>query len=82
MTKPKTKIRKRVQVSFKNSPSKTRQEFTRESDINLIVKRGIIQNTHPLNYADLTEMPSFEEAFNTVDNANQLFMQMPADIRK
>lgn len=74
--------RSRHQISFKDSVSKTRQEFTRESNINNIVKQGIIQNTHPLNYADLVNLPSFEDAFNTVRHAHDSFMQLPSVVRK
>lgn len=73
---------RRVQLDFSNCTSKTRPEFTRESEINLLVNKGIIANTHPLNYLDLTQTPSFEEAFSVVQYAKDAFHQLPSDIRK
>lgn len=73
---------RKVSISFKKTTSKTRPEFTRECDINLLVRKGIIENTHPLNYMDVSQTPSFEDAFEVVQYAQQTFNALPAAVRK
>lgn len=78
----------RVQ-SVNVEPSKTRQEFKDQTNVNEIMKRykkvGIDYNGLPDpkgSFADLTTLPSYEEACNTVAQANNAFDELPAHLRK
>lgn len=77
----KTVLRKRVQVSFKNTISRTKPEFSKSVDINQIVKRGL-PPAPPLQYADLTNLPSLEDAFRITRHAEEMFSKLPSNIRK
>lgn len=77
---------RRVAQQF-TQPSLTKQEFKDESDINKIVeraKRGIEPRLNPIQaqYGDVSNLPSFEEAFEIVQNAQEAFMDLPARLRK
>lgn len=68
-------------------PSRTHQSFADESDINNIVKRllrGELLNNlneHPLKYGDVSEIADYHTSLNQVRAAENLFMQIPAEIR-
>lgn len=69
-------------------PSMTKQSFKDECDINRIVARaaesgffGSIADGQPL-YADVSHVPDYQSALNTVIAARDRFMQMPAEIRE
>lgn len=67
-------------------PSRTKQEFAEECDINTIVKRFGITGKLPVGvrmpqYGDFTEIGSFHEAANAIAAANESFSAMPADVR-
>ncbi|MEM1832092.1 MAG: hypothetical protein QXJ97_11255 [Desulfurococcaceae archaeon] len=79
--------RKRVQVKF-TKPSLTKQSFKQEADINSIIARwrktGIIDHLNPSQprYGDFSNIPSYDEALNTVIAAESAFMTLPARVRK
>lgn len=68
-------------------PSLTKQSFTDECDINHIMSRyektGTIEhlNTRLAQFADVDNI-DFQQAQNTVIQANELFAQLPAKIRE
>lgn len=77
---------RRVSQTF-TIPTLTKQEFKDESDINKIVeraKRGIEPRLNPVQaqYGDVSNLPSFEEAFDIVQAAHETFMSLPARLRK
>lgn len=65
----------------------TKQSFTDETNINLIMRKaqktGLVSfvNKHQGEYMDAPEM-DFQEAMNYVNEANQMFLDMPAKLRK
>lgn len=68
--------------------SMTQQQYKDDCDVNLIIKKYIETGsvTHVRNaaegvYADLTDLPSFEEAMKTVAEASAAFETVPAHIR-
>ena len=78
---------KRV-VTFYEGKTRTQQQFAEQCDVNNIIakyrKTGSI--THVRNaqagvYADLTELPSLEEAQKVMIVAREAFEQVPAKIR-
>jgi len=79
---------KRVATAPSQKPSRTQQQFAKDCDINLIIqkykKTGTV--THVRNgatgvYADLANIPSYQEALNTIIQANNAFGEVPAKIR-
>lgn len=78
---------KRVRT-INSLPTLTQQQFKDQSDINKIMERyertGTV--THLRNaaqgvYADLTTLPSYHEAMQTIVKANDAFDEVPASIR-
>ncbi len=69
-------------------PSLTKQSARDECNINVIVKRFTKtgQLTHISDglgeYRDMSGIPDLHEAMNIVADANSLFMELPAEIRK
>lgn len=81
-----TEHRKRWLAKTNLEPSRTDPSFATELDINNIMDRyqktGIIpQANQPLQYMDTTSFTSFQEAQNTVLQAQQKFAQYPAELR-
>jgi len=76
----------RVQKKF-TKPSRTKQAFKHEVDINRIMakyqKTGIlpITNRSPL-YGDFSEIPDFETASNKIIQAQLTFDALPSQLRK
>lgn len=73
-----------VLVSFK--PSRTKQAMREATDINKIVARGrqvgyLPPMSRPPVYGDVSEVPSYEEAFNRVVAAQEAFQRLPAQVR-
>lgn len=69
-------------------PSRTRQEFAAECDVNEIMKRyekaGVLTHVNrrePL-YLDYSEVPDLQTAMNQVFTAEREFMLLPARVRK
>lgn len=79
--------RLRVKIDC-SKPVLTDQSFKKSQDINNIMKQysktGILPSTreHLARYVDNTQVLSIEEAHEVIKNANEMFMQLPADIRK
>lgn len=73
-----------------DGPSKTRQEFADECDINSIMRRyeatGIISHVDPREpmYLDLAglEVPDLATALNVLKVAEEGFMSLPANVRR
>lgn len=82
----------RLSVSLAmTSPTKTRQEFKEECDVNLIVKRhaetGLWQNnlkvpTRCPQFIDISNAPDAQTAHNLFIQARESFMALPSDVRK
>lgn len=70
----------------KGGPSKTQQQFAEEADINTIVRRfgltGQLPNGvgMPLS-GDFTKVVDFQTAMNLIAEAEEAFMQVPAETR-
>lgn len=77
--------RKRVQIFFKK-PSLTQQNFKDETDINNIVQKyqmtGILPTQNNLPYfGDVSNIPDYQTALNIVQEAQQVFGDLPSKIR-
>lgn len=76
---------------YDTAPSRTKQEFTEECDINYIMKRFINSGydptvlplpSRPGRYGDFTDMPdSYHAALNYVADTKSEFMKLPAELR-
>lgn len=76
---------------FDDTPSRTKQEFTAECDINVIMKRYVQSggdpsvlplNTKQPRYGDFTAFPdSYHAALNYVNDTKSEFMKLDADLR-
>jgi phage internal scaffolding protein len=67
--------------------TRTRPEFAAECDINNIVKRyrvtGLMpQITQQPMVGDFSELPTYQEALNTVIRAREGFSALPSDVRE
>lgn len=69
--------------------SRTKQAFKDESDINNILKRYNVTGVLPdqsraalAHFGDFTNVPSYDEALNTVIESQAAFMQLPAVMRQ
>lgn len=67
-------------------PSLAQQNQKEEADINTIVKRfgltgELPQNVRMPQYGDFTEVTDYQTALNAVKQANEAFMEMPAEVR-
>lgn len=80
---------KRRRVYTENvKPSKTDQQYAKETDVNYILSR--YQKTGQLThiskiqgqYADVSSIPNLYQALQNVKLANDSFMELPAEIRK
>lgn len=81
------KRRARFQKLFKDSPSKTKQEFKDSADINKIMKRFLAgeafpQATREGYYADVPNIKNLHEAYELVQQSEESFMSLPAEARK
>jgi len=69
-------------------PSRTKQSFRDEVDINQVIARyhktGILpqNNTHELTFGDYSNPIDFHEAQNKIMRANDLFYALPSHIRR
>ena len=70
-----------------DKPTRTQQQFRDKVNVNSIMakyrKTGLIEHvrTNPGIYSDLTELPDYMTAMQTVINANRTFETIPANIR-
>lgn len=67
-------------------PSRTRQEFAADADINTIVERfglgyEMPVNTVPPMQGDFSEVPDFQGAQDIIRHAHEVFNALPAKIR-
>lgn len=67
--------------------SLTQQHFKEECDINVILQRAAQTGELPLPakkgvYGDFSNIPSYQDAFNIVMNAQKLFMELPWELRE
>lgn len=72
-------------LSF-HKPSRTKQSFAEEADINTLVRRfnitgQIPQNVRPPLLEDFTDVFDFHSAQNALVEANRSFMRMPSSVR-
>lgn len=79
----------RIDVVFKNvGPSKTRQEFKDECDVNMIMDRYNKTGEFPFKeavppvYYDFVGMPDLQDALGHLRDADDAFMSLPANVRK
>lgn len=77
---------KRVQIDC-GGVSKTDQSFAKSVNINNIIKKfqktGILPNTSgQAVYADVSALPSLEEAHRIIKTAESAFLDLPSDVRK
>lgn len=69
-------------------PSRTRQEFAEECDINTIMARyethGVISHVNQREpmYIDLDNIPDLQAALDILETATASFMTLPAKVRK
>lgn len=77
------KLEKHVQ-----GPTMTQQHMRDECDINKIMakyeKTGLITHLakYKGNYSDFTVLPDFQTAMNSIKNAEQMFLELPASVRE
>lgn len=76
--------RRRVQTDC-SGPSLTQQEFAVEADINRIVDKHV-KSGLPFptggQFADVSNVPDFNQAMDTVVKAQEAWMQLPAKVRR
>lgn len=76
----------RVTVKF-TKPSRAKQEFKAECDINSIMARyaktGLLEhvNRYQGQYGDFSQVVDYQEALNLVSEAQHAFQSLPASIR-
>lgn len=74
-------------ITGEDCPSKTREEFAAECDINNILARyentGVISHINPRQpvYLDASNVPDLREALAAVRTAEEAFMSLPAVVR-
>lgn len=79
--------RRRLQKDFKK-PSRTKQAFKAECDINNILakynKTNLITHVNRVqgNYGDFSNATDYQTALNAVMDANERFMGLPAQVRQ
>ena len=68
--------------------SMTQQHFAQEQDVRTIInqydKTGLIANVARgvAKYGDYSEVNEYRESLDLVNNANEMFMELPAEIRE
>jgi len=72
---------------YSTRPSRTKQSMRKETDINTIVARGravgyLPPATRQPIYGDVSNVPSYEEAFNRVTAAQEAFRRLPSGLRE
>jgi phage internal scaffolding protein len=75
-------------VSYVNDePSLTKQSFSDECDINVIMARyektGVLSSENPISpsYGDFTDVVDYDESLRIVMDADEAFMSLPAKVR-
>jgi phage internal scaffolding protein len=73
---------------FNTEPSRTKQEFATQCDINNILKKYTRNGVNPFiitadaKFGDFSDIPSYQEALDLVNNAADQFMTLPALLRR
>lgn len=75
-----------IRVHF-HKPSRTKQEFKNDCDINQILKRfsrtGVVPGTiKKPAFLDCTTIPNLQDALHLMKDAEHAFMKLPAVVRK
>lgn len=79
----------RVQTPTDPGPGRTKQEFKKDTDMNLIVSRyrktgvlpqGVMQGAK--RYGDFSQIPDFTEMCARVDAARSMFLALPSKVRR
>lgn len=83
--KANTHKRLRVRKSF-NLPTKTKQQFKDECDINALVRRAVLNGSihQPVtagSYGDFATSEDYHSAVNRITEANAQFQELPSDLR-
>lgn len=79
--------RERVSTTVEGE-SMTQQHFAHEQDVRTIIsqydKTGLIANVARgvAKYGDYSEINEYRESLDLVNNANQMFMELPAEVRE
>lgn len=68
-------------------PTRTKQEFRDETDINTLLRRFSVTGELPTGvrmptYGDFDIVMDFQSAANAIAQANEAFEQMPAEVRR
>lgn len=80
--------RRRVVLDCSGDPSRTKQSFAQECDINHIVARfektGVVTHLNRVQgtYADVSEMGSYREALDIVRAVQNDFSKLPSAVRE
>lgn len=80
-----TRTRKPINLG---GPSRTKQSFKNETDINLIMARYVKTGQLPAlvkqnpKYGDFSTVPDYQTALDTVMRAEEAFAALPAKVRK
>lgn len=76
-------------IQFKSTlPTRTKQEFKEECDINKIMSRyektGILSHTNKRSpqFGDFSNVTTYEDAFNQLQDTRDAFMTLPARVRE
>lgn len=80
------KKRKRIQIKF-DEPTKTKQEYKDDVNINNIIKKYKITGELPVankmpRYEDVSKVPDYRTALDVVNNAQMAFKALPASLRQ
>lgn len=81
--------KRRPHAIYEFSPSMTKQSFKEELDINKIIERAkagqdisAAFRERVAKYGDFSAVPTYQEALNIVNHANDSFMLLDASIRE
>lgn len=75
-------------MDFTDHPSRTRQSFAQECDVNHIMARfeatGVVTHLNRVQgtYADVSQVRSFKEALDVVQAVRQDFYRLPSAVRE
>lgn len=81
-------VSKRPHAMSFSKPSRTKQSFREECDINKLMARYAKIGVSPFlppdfsKFGDFTNPPEYQDALNRVISANQMFEALPARIRE
>lgn len=81
--------KRRPHALYGFEPTKTKQSFKQECDINEILKRAKngqdiskLVNNRVARYGDFTNVPDYRDALDMVNRAEGMFMQLDAKVRE